>query len=81
VLLKNAKIQSSTRADFGETMKGKIVHLSGRMEYPFVAGIALALYDEHGSISFGKGAEVIEPVGKRSVTERESVFLVGNLAL
>ena len=51
------------------------------MEYPFIAGIALALYDQHGSICPGKGAEVIEPVGKRAVTERECAFLVGRLAL
>ena len=47
----------------------------------FIARIALALNDQHGSICSGKGAEVIEPVGKWSVTERECVFLVGRLAL
>jgi hypothetical protein len=40
-------------------MKWKIVRSSGRMEDPFIARIALALYDEQGSVSSGKGTQVI----------------------
>ena len=43
--------------------------------------IALALYDQHGSICSGKGAEVVDPVGKRAVTEKEFAFLIGGLVL
>jgi hypothetical protein len=34
------------------------------------------LYDQHGSICPGKGTEVIEPIGKRSVSQSNAAFLV-----
>jgi hypothetical protein len=51
------------------------------MEHPFIARIALAFYDQYGSICTGKGAEVIEPVGKGAVTKKECTLLVGGLVL
>ena len=42
----------------------------------FIVRIALALYDQQGSICPGKGAYVIEPIGKWSVSQRNTSFLV-----
>jgi hypothetical protein len=62
-------------------MKGKIVYRSWRVQFPFLARIALALNDQHGSIFSGECAQVIDPVGKWAVTEREFAFLVACLGL
>src|SRR6516162_11099812 len=57
-------------------MKGKIVHWSGRMESAFIARIALALNDQHGSICSGEGAQIVKPIGKRSVPQSKAAFVV-----
>src|SRR6516162_2773302 len=69
VLVNESKIEPRACAHLCGPVKGKIVHLSGRMEDAFVARVALALNDQHGSICSCKGAEVIDPVGKRAMTE------------
>ena len=49
------------------------------MEDPFIARIALALNDEHRNICPGKGAEVIQPVGKRATLKSQVAFGVASL--
>ena len=44
------------------------------MQQPLISRIALALNDEHGSICPGKGAKIIEPVGKRATSKRQVAF-------
>ena len=71
VVLKEFKIVAGASAHFQGPVKGKIVQLSRWTDDSFVWRVALALNNQNGGICSGKGAEVIEPVGKWAVTKRE----------